>query len=165
LLGVYIEDPNKNSTFKLNCQAYSNGLTTSQWDQVNMIFYNVIPFIVMMTFNCLLAFNIRKSCNSHQQDAKALAKKRNLTISLLSVGILFLVMTVPGTLMFAYFYDAALASYGLQFIYIIDDITFLNHSILFFVCFITNKKFRNTIIEFCCRRRKKSNKGIIISSS
>ena len=118
-----------------------------------------------MTFNCLLVFNIRKSGSSHQQDAKVLAKKRNLTISLLSVCILFLVMTIPGTLMFAYFYDSALASIGLQAIYIIDDISFLNHSILFFICFITNQKFRKTIVEFCCGRCKKSNKGVTLSSS
>ena len=74
-------------------------------------------------------------------------------------------MTIPGTLMFAYFYDSALATIGLQSIYIIDDISFLNHSILFFVCFITNQKFRKAIIEFCFGRCKKSKKGVTLSSS
>lgn len=125
-----------------------------------MVFYNVIPFIIMMTFNCLLIVNIRKSGCS-QQHAKAIAKKRNLTISLLSVCVLFIVMTVPGTILFAYFYDSVLSTLGLQYIYIIDDISFLNHSILFFICFISNKKFRSTMIDlFYCRIRQQGNRLI-----
>ena len=122
-----------------------------------MVFYNVIPFIIMMTFNCLLIVNIRKSGCS-QQHAKAIAKKRNLTISLLSVCVLFIVMTVPGTILFGYFYDSVLSTLGLQYIYMIDDISFLNHSILFLICFISNKKFRSTMIDlFYCRIRQQGN--------
>lgn len=154
MIGVYIEDPNKNSTFKLNCHAYSNGLTTSQWDQVNLVFYNVIPFILMMTFNCLLIINIRRSNShmNHHSNPKIVAKRRNLTISLLFLSFLFLIMTVPGTFLFAYFYDSVLSTLGIQCIYLIDDISFFNNSILFFICFISNKKFRSTIIElFYCQ--------------
>ena len=125
-----------------NCDRFTTGFLLSQWDQVNMIFYIVIPFLVMTIFNFLLIINIRNS----RESSKSAAKKRNLTLTLFLLCFLFIAMTAPGTLLYGYFYDSVLASLSLSTAFLIDDVSYLNHSMLFFTCFISNKKFRRTVI-------------------
>lgn len=132
---------------KVDCLTFTYGLPYSFWDKVNIVFYNVIPFLIMITFNSLLIMNIKRSNVNHSQNPKLAAKKRNLTISLLSLCFLFLIMTVPSTIVFAFFYDFIFSYLGLKYVYMFDDISFLNNCILFFVCFSSNRKFRKTVFR------------------
>lgn len=117
-------------------------------ETVHMVFYNVIPFLVMITFNILLVVNIKSSkIKPKLSTIKTASKKNNLTILLLLQSFLFLVMTMPGTILFAYFYNSVFANLGTQYVYMIDDISFLNNTTLFFVCFVSNKRFRDAIIQ------------------
>lgn len=106
----------------------------------------------MMTFNILLIINlyiVKSHISNYKENSKSAAKRRNLTFSLLLLTFLFLAMTVPGTILFAFFYDNVLSSLDLSSIYMIDDISFLNNSMIFFVCLISNRKFRNTVFQMC----------------
>lgn len=147
ILGVFRFNSTTNTT-TFNCLRFSNGFKLSSWDQVNIVFYIAIPFLVMFTFNSLLILNIKRRLNN-QESNKSAAKRRNLTISLLVLCFLFIVMTAPATILFAYFYQPMIDSIGLASLYMIDDISFLNNSMLFFVCFISNRKFRKTVFKLC----------------
>ena len=144
-LGIYIESGSNSTDLKVDCRKYSYGFDSNIWDQVNILFLDLVPFLVMITFNLLLIINIKKTNINHSQNRKSEVKKRNLTITLLFVSFLFLVITVPSNILFAYFYDLVLSTLSLQFIYIVDDIFFLNNCNLFFVCFLSNPKFRKSI--------------------
>jgi len=131
----------------------------NKWDQVNLVFYNIIPFLIMITFNSLLIINLRKKIsnfNYHGSNSKA--KRPNLTFSLILVSFFLMAITIPSTILFAYFYDQLLADLNISLIYLIDDISFLNNSMLFFICFLSNKKFRTTVIQLCCCKLEKSSK-------
>lgn len=70
----------------------------------------------------------------------------SLTISLIILSFLFLIMTTPGTIMFAYFYNAFLSNLDESIVFLIDDISFVNHTMLFFISFVSNRKFRRTVL-------------------
>lgn len=125
------------------CSKFSTGVEIAFWDQVNLVFYNIIPFLVMITFNSLLILNLkRKKVNS----ANSSSKKLNITVSLVIISFLFLIMTTPGTIMFAFFYDQLFSYMNPSMVYLIDDVSFLNHSLLFVISFVSIRKFRRTIM-------------------
>lgn len=124
------------------------------WDRVNLVFYNVIPFVIMLAFNSLLIINLKRKFSSQKKSSlrnQSSKKRKSLTMSLIILSFLFLIMTTPGTLMFAYLYDTVLSHLDVSVLYLIDDVSFLNHAILFFISFVSYKKFRNTIIHMVCR--------------
>lgn len=118
-----------------------------------MVFYNIIPFVVMITFNCLLIWNLRKKLSSHKDKKKntspssSSSKRPNLTVTLIILSFLSLIMTTPGTIMFVFFYDGFLINLDASMVFLIDDIMFLNHALLFFVSFTTNRKFRAALFD------------------
>lgn len=142
--GYYEKISNASNQTHLVCYKFFTGLEIAVWDQVNLVFYNIIPFLVMITFNSLLIVNIKKKLSTNFSSS---SKKPNLTISLVIISFLFVIMTTPGTIMFAYFYDNLFSKLDQSYVYLIDDISFFNHSLLFFISFASIKKFRATIIK------------------
>lgn len=149
--GVYNKKIVNSTQLGLNCYSFTNGFKLNVWDQVNLVFYNIIPFVIMMTFNSLLIVNIRKKISTFNSKSTSSSsiKRPNLTVSLIVLTCMFLVMTTPATVMFAFFYSQMIATIGKSWLYFIDDISFLNHGMLFTICFVSNKKFRRTVLQLC----------------
>lgn len=123
------------------------------WDQVNLVFYNIIPFLIMIGFNLMLIINLKRKLSIKSESLKSRSKKFNLTVSLIIISFLFLVMTAPGTIMFGYFYDGLFARLDKSIAYLVDDISFLNHASLFFISFVSIRKFRKIVIQIIIRRK------------
>lgn len=161
----------------LNCGKCQSFDLSPTWDRVNLFIYNIIPFLIMITFNCLLVKNIysaKKSSekyktNSNTNSPRSLSKTNRLTISLLFLTFLFLVMTMPATILFAYFYDFIAANFSPTLMVLLDDISFLNHSTLFFVCLISNAKFRRVlwalVMNKCFGRAQQNTSNSTISQN
>ena len=147
LNGTYVEKKtNSNSTFfKFICNIYSNGFKLFPiWDNVHMILYNLIPFIIMIIFNMLLIRKIRTSFKD--KNSKINSKQENIkrnVISILVITFLFLIMTTPVSVAYGFFYEQ-LSKIVLS---TLDELSFLNNSTLFFTCFFTNLKFRRVICD------------------
>lgn len=132
------------------------------WDKINLAVYNFFPFAVMTIFNFLLITKTlmqNKSLKTmkNKNEIKAFLKKRRLTISILSITFAFIIMTMPGTISFGFFFDYFLSiPNGVAIINLIDFFAFLFHSSLFFNCFFTNVKFRKFVFErLLCLKSKK----------
>ena len=67
-----------------------------------------------------------------------------------------MIMTTPGTILFAYFYDDIFADLDQAIVFLVDDISFMNHAMLFFISFISIRKFRKTILSLICFARRSS---------
>lgn len=152
----------ENDTEKIDFNRFSNGCYVTFWDQINIIFYALIPFLVMVTTNLLLIFKLRqRKLTNYKTDngqKRASHKRQNLTISLLIISFLFVLMTSPGSILFGFFYNQILGDLDRAYIFLIDDISFLNHASLFFISFASNMKFRKAVIEIyfrCLSRPKK----------
>lgn len=120
------------------------------WDQVHIILYPSIPVCIMFIFNILLIkktvslYKSRRIKNQHHHTNK----KRNLTWSLLYITFLFIIMTLPSSVGYGFFNDYFNSTASLQnVIVILDYLSFLNRSSLFFDCFLTNIIFRKTVLR------------------
>jgi hypothetical protein len=137
-----------------------------------MLVYSLIPSALMFIFDCLLIKSSlikplganstsTKHCESGgpQKRTSFLAvtvyntaamsrKRRDITINLLVVTFLFLFMTLPASLCYAFFKEALMRhKNGLELLCFFDFVHFLNRSILFPTCFLTNIKFRGAVYK------------------
>ncbi len=124
-----------------------------------MVVYSLIPSTIMAVFDCLL---IKTSLiNTHERRTKRTGlptmymvaamnkRRRDFTISLLVVTFVFLAMTLPASICYAFFKETLLKNKsGLELLCLFDFIHFLNRSILFPTCFLTNVKFRSAVYKF-----------------
>jgi hypothetical protein len=117
------------------------------WDQIHVILYPSIPVCIMFIFNILL---IKKTVSlyKNKRSNHHTSKKRNLTWSLLYITFLFIIMTLPSSVAYGFFDDFFNSTKSLQsVIVILDYLSFLNRSTLFFDCFLTNIIFRKNVIK------------------
>ncbi len=108
----------------------------------------------MTVFNILLmkALIIDAKKATDANSIKAMQRKRRLSLTLIALSVLFVVMTLPATLAFGYFSDIMFSSQlNILIAHLLDALAFLNHASVFITCFITNVKFRNTVISFFTR--------------
>ncbi|CAF0763077.1 unnamed protein product [Brachionus calyciflorus] len=136
-------------------------------DQINLIVYNFIPFTIMFIFNILLISktlmlnNTIKNMQS-KEAIRAIMKKRRLTVSILSITFAFIILTMPSTISFSYFFEYFFSySKGPSIINLIDSLAFFYHSSLFFNCFFTNIKFRKYVMRNLFGFKKRSKKAFI----
>ena len=137
----------------VHCGKYSTGFNLLPlWDQVNIFLYSFIPAILMLTFNSLLVYKIT-TCDSSSRTKrndkelrKHHRKKRNLTLSFLSVSTFFLISSLPVETFYAYFFDFFSLALSNLIGSFLDFFSFLNHSTLFYNLILFNVKFRKNVI-------------------
>lgn len=152
-----------NSQFLLvGCSFTSNGQvdinsylfkTFPLWDYMNLGIYNGIPFILMTIYNSgliykLIYFQQRSLVTSSQN------RSRSISITLLVTTCLFLIMTIPASIVFAFFYETV----NPTFLRMIDAILYTYHILSFPTYFLTFNKFRNVFFQMI--RCKKSDQRI-----
>ena len=91
----------------------------------------------MIIFNFLLIKKTIDVANRYSKNKKI----RNLSITLTILTASFLIMTLPASISFGFFYHD-LPYYVLV---ILDYMSFANHCSLFFNCLIVNYKFRQSL--------------------
>jgi hypothetical protein len=154
LNGYYEQTFEKNQTIsKLICYKNINGFQLNPlWENVHLILYSLIPFIIMIVFNILLIKKISSIKNSNKGSVI-----RNIK-SILAITFLFLIMTLPSSVSYVFFQQTS----PKMVLLLLDDLSFLNNSILFFSFFLTNLKFRKIIFDLfnnlLLNCSKKSNK-------
>jgi hypothetical protein len=137
----------------LICYKNINGFQLNPlWENVHLILYSLIPFIIMIVFNILLIKKISSIKNSNKGSVI-----RNIK-SILAITFLFLIMTLPSSVSYGFFQQTS----PKMVLLLLDDLSFLNNSILFFSFFLTNLKFRKIIFDLfnnlLLNCSKKSNK-------
>ena len=138
-------------------------ILSPMWDLVNLAFYNFIPFFIMCIFNTLLIVktvrrntNVSKSKALDRQQLRANRRKRRFTVSLCIITVGFIIMTLPASVLYAFFVDVLFPTYdGHAVLISMDCFLFSQHAIMFLMCFITNVYFRRFVIDcikrLCCR--------------
>lgn len=151
---------NFTSEMLIDCYVYTTGYKLfPDWERVHLIFYSVIPFLIMTIFNGLLIkntlcryFSKSKSTILSINSKKSLRKKQMITISLVFVSVFYLVTTSPATIVFAYLYDFFYFDLKIDVNYftLLDNISFTNNSCRIFVLLVSNSSFRSVIYKFLC---------------
>lgn len=122
-------------TININAQLYS---ILPLWDYIHLTVYNLIPFFLMMTFNSGVIyhlFRLRQTSTVHNSRIQ----HRAISITLLLTTFLFLIMTVPASICFAFFSTPNNAT----LLRVVDGFLFTYHITSFPLYMLTFDEFRH----------------------
>ncbi len=112
------------------------------WDYMNLGLYNCAPFIFMAIFNGGVIYHlIRLRRTSTVQNSRI--QHRSITITLVITTFLFSLMTIPGTVAYAFFSNTA--SVGI--LHGFDSLLYSYHILSFPLYMITFVEFRREVIR------------------
>ena len=114
------------------------------WKHVNLITALIIPSALMIIFDYLLVYRTYISMKQMQKHLKSTNyhKSNSFTASILYISIAYLVLHTPVNLYFSFSNDDAQYNNKIL-LFIITELNFLPHSIIFFELYLTNKNFYN----------------------
>lgn len=70
------------------------------WDYVNLVIYNFLPFILMVSFNSSIIYNLINRASLLQNQR---IRHHSITVTLVIQTCLFLIMTTPATIVYGFF--------------------------------------------------------------
>ncbi|CAF3610649.1 unnamed protein product [Rotaria socialis] len=148
--------------FLFECYYTAHGSITSYslvfqiyplWDYINLGVYNCAPFILMVIFNsgviCHL-FYLRRTTTLQNSRIQ----QRPISITLVITTFMFLFMTIPSTVGFAFF-----SRTNAKVLYIFDALLYTYHILSFPLYVITFDEFRQNFVSMITYRR--NNRRII----
>ncbi|CAF1225003.1 unnamed protein product [Adineta steineri] len=112
------------------------------WNHINLGVYNCIPFIFMVIFNSGIIYHLikRRQVRIIQQSQ---IQHRTISITLVITTFLFLIMTIPATIVAAFFFTTRTTNLAK----ILDSILYTYHITSFPLYLITFKEFRQEFIK------------------
>ncbi|CAF2498806.1 unnamed protein product [Rotaria sp. Silwood2] len=121
------------------------------WDYVNLGVYNCVPFILMIAFNSGVIYHlIHLRHTSTIQNSRI--QHRSISFTLVITTFLFLIMTIPATVGFAFFSES-----NVTVLYLLDGLLYTYHILSFPLYMIIFDEFR---LEFfymvTCRRNNRT---------
>jgi hypothetical protein len=112
------------------------------WDYVNLGLYNCAPFILMVIFNSGVIYHlIRLRQTSTVHNSKI--HHTSISITLVITTFLFLIMTIPATVCYAFFSGTA----GYIILHLFDSVLYTYHILSFPLYFLTFTEFRHEVIR------------------
>jgi hypothetical protein len=133
----------KHGTINVNARSYK---IYPLWDYINLVLYNCLPFILMMIFNSGVIYhliNFRRL--SSIQNSRI--HYRGISITLVITTFLFLIMTIPATVSFAFFYSTA----SVTLLHTLDSMLYTYHISSFPLYFIIFNEFRQQCLAIIHR--------------
>lgn len=111
-------------------------------DKINIVFYNLIPFFLMIIFNGLLIYKVLKinKLTKKYETTKTNVKKQKRIFLILAINFVFILFTMPSSIGYGFFSNNTKNETLFHFL---DFLGFFFHSNLFLICIIANGKFRN----------------------
>ena len=128
------------------------------WDYVHLVVYNCLPFIAMTILNCAV---IHRLIRLRQTSVISRSQSQHwaITVTLVITSSLFLLMTIPSTVAFAFF---PLANRTL--LRFLDGILYTYHITSFPIYFFTFGDFRRECLKMfhftCCPQKSSSQVNI-----
>ncbi|CAF0753635.1 unnamed protein product [Rotaria sp. Silwood1] len=144
------------------CHSYNNGTKVAggslyfplypSWSYINLALYNIIPFILMLTFNILIIRHLIliKKTSSLQRSR---VRHSSISMPILLSAFLFCIMTTPPAVIFAFFHKQLQSDvFQTLLLSLLDSIKYTYHSLSFFLYFITLVEFRKEFFHLLhCR--------------
>ncbi|CAF1290902.1 unnamed protein product [Adineta ricciae] len=132
-----------NGTINPNAQLYR---IYPLWDYINLGVYNCAPFIFMVTLNTSVIYHLLQR-RQMQIIQNSRIQHRTISITLVITTFLFLIMTIPATIVAAFFFTTPTTTLAK----VLDSTLYTYHALSFIIYFITFKEFRQEcLILFGC---------------
>ncbi|CAF0975163.1 unnamed protein product [Rotaria sp. Silwood1] len=127
-----------NGTISIQAQSYK---IYPLWNHVNLGVYNCAPFILMVILNSGVSYHLFRFHHTNSTPNSRI-QHRAITLTLVITTSLFLLMTIPATVAYAYFMQA-----NVTILHFLDAILYTYHVLSFPLYLITFNEFRRACIE------------------
>jgi hypothetical protein len=136
---------NTNLNYTIHCYEYTIDFDITLYEKFNIMTYCFIPFGLMLTFNLLIMKKLyfkrkNKVTSILPSTIGSLNSRKKLSITLIVISIAYIIMTVPSVIIFGFINPNV--KYFKIISLLLDDLSFLNNTSVFFICYITNPRFR-----------------------
>ena len=112
------------------------------WDYIHLVVYNFLPFIFMVIFNSGVIYHLIRVQRTTMVHQTAI-NHRAISITLVITTFLFLLMTVPATVAFAFFSNS-----NIVILRVLDALLYTHHILGFPIYLLTFDEFRRECIAF-----------------
>ena len=119
------------------------------WDYVNLGFYNCVPTLLMIVFNSRTIYHLihLRRVRIIQQSA---IQHQAISVTLILTTCLFLIMTIPATIVAAFFFTIPTTILAK----VLDSILYTYHILSFVIYFLTFNAFRHEVLALLTCRKK-----------
>lgn len=128
------------------------------WDYVNLGLYNCAPFLLMVAFNSGTIYHL---IHRHRERViqQSSVQHQAISVTLILTTFLFLIMTIPATIVAAFFYTVPTTPLAK----VLDSTLYTYHILSFPLYFVTFSAFRREVLRiFTC---KKHNQRVVPSGT
>jgi hypothetical protein len=154
-----------NETITVGCYGASENDSSwfYTWGRVHLFTYSLVPFSILLIFNILLIFEVRKSrlSISANNNSFALKRKFQMSLTVIILTFSFIIMTLPGAIVSGFFFAIfTFTDEGYFKLILFDSITFSYHAFNFFILLLSNKKFSEAFKSMVCNLFSKAKLSI-----
>lgn len=134
------------------------------WQWIDLCLASLIPFLILICLNLAIVITLRRTASSRHaltadSSHSSSSKQRDaqLTAMLISVSIMFVVLTAPLFMFRTYFnfvpHDGDIWSEAIYYLghHICHKLWYCNNAVNFYLYCITGKKFRDDLLSLCRR--------------
>ena len=133
------------------------------WYWIDAILYALLPTILLLVFNSLIIFAVRRSGKKqrrmtfgHGKPTESLNQQRQITTMLLTSSIIFVILVLPNSIFFIVknYWTWRETSLGISQYYLLLQIIFLlsdlSHALNFYLYCLSGRKFRQHFLKLIC---------------
>jgi hypothetical protein len=118
------------------------------WSYVNLVLYNCLPFVIMMTLNIGLIYHLFRLHHTTTVQGSHI-QHRAISVAAIVTSVLFLFMTIPDIVAYAFFVDTTSA----VLLNSLGSMMYTYHILPFPIYIITYKEFRKEFIKMVLRNK------------
>ena len=122
--------------------------------------YSYVPFGLLSIINLALLIALKKSSKVRRVSTVtnvSISKRRrksNVNSLVITITLVFIIMTLPGTIASIYFAQLLGSDLGLIAIVLCDSLEFSYHGLSIIILIATNKKFTAELRSFICHKAR-----------
>lgn len=168
-----IHEDHRGSTRKCQPRPQFQDFMKYYWNLADALAYAIIPCVLVLLSNTLIIINVqmasktqRHLTNNFDQSARRVRDQQQITTMLIVISVAFLTLMLPNSIFYIvkdyWVYEANTFgqlehAFVKQIIHVLSD---LNHSINFYLYFLSMATFRRRFKDtMYCRKAKKKQKG------
>lgn len=145
-------DPKTSKSFKtIICyqSKWDESYIFPKWETAHLFMYNAIPFLIILSCNFLIIYNVKYARKIKSQNKNSDRRKKRMTFMLILVTCSFMLLTLPSVIVHTYYRETLSDKpYRRLVNLIVNNLAHTSHAINFFLYIFSAPNFRTEFNNF-----------------